>query len=174
MNEASAIRRKSDLDKLRDLQAKLPRALEIVRVTGTPPKLVRLRIRIPTAKNRRFPQDQQDTSEVEIAFSESYPLPPGPLVNFQTPIWNPNVYSSGRWCFGEWKITENLALFVTRLMKVIALDPEIINPRSPANADAANWYVQMRRQQPNLFPTVSLMSLMAEAVPPKIGWRTIK
>lgn len=174
MNEASAIRRRTDLAKLRELQTRASRALEILRVTGEPPRSIRLRIRIPTAKSARYPQEKQDVNEVEIVLPESYPLPPGPFVNFITPIWNPNVYSSGKWCFGEWKITENLELFVTRLMKVIALDPTIINPRSAANAEAARWYVQLHQQRPELFPTVAVSGLLAEAEKSKIAWHTIK
>jgi ubiquitin-protein ligase len=174
LNGALAIRRTTDLAKLRELQARMPRALEILGVTGDPPRAIKLRIRIPTAKNESFPQEKQEVNEVEIVLPASYPLPPGPLVNFTTPIWNPNVYPSGKWCFGEWKITENLELFVTRLMKVIALDPTIINPRSAANGDAARWYVQLHDRRPDLFPTVSLAGLMAQAEKQKIAWRTIK
>jgi ubiquitin-protein ligase len=174
VNEASAIRRRTDLEKLRELRARIPGALEILGVTGDPPRSVKLRIRIPTAKNARYPQEKQEVSEVEIVLPESYPLPPGPFVNFTTPIWNPNVYPSGKWCFGEWKITENLELFVTRLIKVIALDPAIINPRSAANSDAARWYIQLQGRQPELFPTVSMLGLMVQIDKPKIAWRPIK
>jgi len=174
VNEALAIRKRTDVAKLKELQTKMPGALEILSVVGDPPRSVKLRIRIPTAMNNRYPQQKQDISEVEIQLPEGYPLPPAgvPFVNFMTPIWNPNVYPSGKWCFGEWTITENLELFVVRLMKVIALDPTIINPRSAANGDAAHWYVQLLEQRSGLFPTVSIAELMSEK--PKIAWRTIK
>ena len=69
---------------------------------------------------------------------------------------------------------ENLELFIIGLMKVIALDSTIVNPRSPANGEAARWYVNLQGQQPQLFPTVPLSALTAEPEPPKIGWRNIK
>jgi len=174
VNGVSATRRRTDIIKLQELQAKMPRTLTILGVKGIPAQAVKLRIRIPTAHNNAYPRERQEASEVEIILPENYPFPPGPSVNFKTPIWNPNVYKSGKWCFGEWKITDNLALFVIRLMKVIALDPAITNPLSAANGEAAGWYVQSHRLHPELFPTVSLSGLMVEAPQPTIAWRSIK
>jgi len=175
MNEVSALRRRTDLLKLRELQSRMPRVLEILGVTGDPPRSIKLRIWIPTAMSAKYPQEKQEVNEVEIVLPENYPFPPGPFVRFTTPIWNPNVYRGGRWCFGDWKITENLELFVARLMKVIALDPIIVNPASPANGEAARWYVHLKRLRPELFPTVSLSGLMAEVEKKKkIAWRPMK
>lgn len=174
INEVSATRRRADLAKLRELQARMPRALAILGVSGDPAQSIKLRISIPTAKNDAYPQDKQEINEVKIVLPENYPFPPGPLVTFSTPIWNPNVYASNKWCFGEWKVTENLELFVIRLMKVIALDPEIINTRSAANNDAAKWFERELSRHPGLFPTVAITSLIAEAPKTQIKWRSIK
>ncbi len=151
----------------------MPGALEILRVEGDPPKALNLRIHIPTAKNAHYPNEQQNVSDVSIQLPERYPFPPGPQVFFQTPIWNPNVYNTGRWCYGEWKIMENLELFVTRLMKVVALDPTIINPNSAANPAAAQWYTQMRSQKPNLFPTARVEDFMTAPAQQRLTWRNI-
>lgn len=174
INQASATRRRTDLAKLREMQTRMPRALEILSVTGDPAQSICLRIRIPTAKNESYPKERQEFSDVKIALPENYPFPPGPEVFFETDIFNPNVYPSKRWCFGDWKITENLELFVTRLMKVIALDPTIINPRSAANGSAASWFVMNQKLHPELFPTISLSSLMMPVAKPTIAWKTIK
>lgn len=174
INPVSAIRRRADLAKLRELQVRMPQALSILGVSGDPPQSIKLRITIPTAKNVSYPQVRQEVSEVEILLPERYPFPPGPIVTFSTPIWNPNVYVGGRWCFGDWNVTENLELFVIRLMKVIALDPVIINPQSAANAEAAKWFVLQRGRNPELFPTVALSGLIGKVPGPSITWRSIK
>ena len=175
INEASAIRRREDVKKLLDLQAKMPHTLLIKEVSGEPAQSIKIEINIPTAKNANYPHEKQDISSVVIKLPEAYPFPPGPTVIFNTTIWNPNVYKNGQWCFGDWEITENLELFVTRLMKVVALDPTIINPRSPANIEAANWYVKLNSNQPRLFPTVVLSNMMVEPKPREITWgRKIK
>ncbi len=170
----SATRRKADIAKLEELQARMPKTLQIIHITGDPARSINLRINIPTVKNSSYPREKQEVNEIQIDLPENYPFPPGPSVNFKTPIWNPNVYKSGKWCFGEWKITENLELFVVRLMKIIALDPTIINPRSAANGDAATWFVKNQTLHPNMFPTVALSYLMSEATRPSIAWRSIK
>ena len=173
MNDACAIRKNEDVAKLRALEEEIASILEAVRVLGSPPQIVSFRIKIPTARNAKFPTEQQGVSEVEIQLPERYPFQ-APNVVIKTPIWNPNVYASGKWCFGEWKVAENMRLFVIRLMKVIALDPTIVNPQSPANGDAARWYVQILSRTPELFPTVSVQSLMPGIEGPKISWRTIR
>lgn len=172
MTDPFAIRKREDLAKLRALQAKLPRTLEILQVTGDPPQSIALHVRIPTAKNASFPRERQEITEATIALPANYPLG-APTVHISTPIWNPNVYSSGKWCYGSWTVTENLELFVVRLMKLIALDPTIINPSSPANSAASTWYVGLRNRHPDLVPTVMVTDLIREAEKPKIAWRNI-
>lgn len=174
INGVSALRRRADVAKLEELQARMPKTLEIIKINGDPAQSINLRIRIPTIKNNSYPREKQEINEVQIDLLENYPFPPGPSVNFRTPIWNPNVYKSGKWCFGDWRVTENLELFVIRLMKVIALDPTIINPRSAANSEAANWYVKHQNLHPEMFPTVALSFLTSEAAQPSIAWRSIK
>lgn len=174
MADPHTIRKVSDLEKLRRLQGRMPRTLQILEVSGDPPQLIKLRINIPTAGSPAFPRERQEINIVEIQLPQTYPLPPGPNVLFTTPIWNPNVFVSGKWCYGNWTITENLELFVLRLMQVIALDPTIIYPQSPANKPAADWYEHLRRHQPTLFPTVSVTQLLVEIEKPRITWRTIK
>lgn len=174
INEASIIRRLADVTKVRELAKKMPRLLSIIDIDGNPARALSLRINIPTVKNSSYPQNKQDFSEVVIELPERYPFPPGPSVIFKTPVWNPNIYQSGKWCYGEWKVTENLELFVIRLMKVIALDPTIINPKSAANGEAARWYIKQLTVKPRLFPTVSLIEIMSEPLKPKISWNTVK
>jgi hypothetical protein len=128
---------------------------------------------VPTARNSDYPRELQASSEVLIQLPERYPLDM-PFVTFKTPIWNPNVFSSGRWCFGEWKITENLELFVLRLIKAIALDPSIINLKSPANTEAADWYQRKLTAEPGVFPTIPVANLFAETPKKNLIWRELR
>jgi hypothetical protein len=95
-------------------------------------------------------------------------------VYITTPIWNPNIFTGGKWCYGSWSITEFLDLFVLRLMRVIALDPMIVNTKSPANATATDWYIRLHKRQPYLFPTVDLSSLEVGPSKPTIAWRNVR
>lgn len=169
MGNPHETRLNEDLVKIRTLAARIPSVLKIDSVSGNPPQMVQLTINIPTARDEYYPQTCQDSSRVEIQFPVSYPLPPGPTVVFKTPIFNPNVYPSGMYCYGSWKPTENMELFVIRLLKVIALDPDIVYPGSAANRPAAEWYLSMRRSRPHLFPTLTVTQLL-QAPKPKIIW----
>ena len=173
MNNANSIRKNADLAKLKELQSKMPKVLEIIKIKGDPPYSITCKVKIPTPRNNQFPITRQELSEFEIQLPEKFPFQQ-PIVTFKTPIWNPNIYDSGKWCFGDWKITENMELFIIRLMKVIALDPQIINPASPANSQAARWYVKNLTTSPNLFPTISLKDFMIDFNKPKISWRNIR
>lgn len=172
MTNPLKIRKREDLSKLQALQKRASALLEIKSVKGDPPREINIQIRIPTAKNRYYPSEKQDFSEVSIQLPEKYPFNM-PYVIFNTPIWNPNVYSSNKWCFGDWQVTENLELFVIRLMKVIALDPTIINPKSPANIDASNWYVSKLKSDPKIFPTVAVAGFANVIEKQKIKWKNI-
>jgi hypothetical protein len=174
LNPVSALRRQADLEKLRALAARMPGTLEILRVTGSPAETIKLRLRVPTARNSNFPREIQPSTDVEIALNANYPMPPGPAVNILTPVWNPNIFASGRWCSGTWRITENLELFVIRLMKLLAFDHSIINTASPANDEASRWYNTIKRQTPGIFPTMDLSRALAVEEKPKIGWKPIR
>lgn len=175
MNQVFALRKREDLAKLRALRERMPRTLEIIRESGDPPNWITLAIHIPTAPNQSYPREKQLVSEVDIKLPEQYPLKAGPKIVFTSPIWNPNVFDSGRWCYGDkWSITENLEMLVIRLMQVIALDPAVINLKSAANREAAGWYHRMMKANSRIFPTISVIGLMAEQPKKKMTWRTIQ
>jgi hypothetical protein len=173
VTDAFTARKTSDVARLKQLRAKLPSALEILAISGEPPSSIKCRIRIPTARDDKFPATRQDATDVEIQLPDRYPQNQ-PSVYITTPIWNPNVFTGGKWCYGNWSISEFLDLFVFRLMRVVALDPIIINTKSPANATANEWFIQLKKRQPHLFPTVDLASLEAPSASANIGWRNIR
>jgi hypothetical protein len=69
------------------------------------------------------------------------------------PIFHPNFYTSGLICThaGKWTATETLPIFIIRLAKMFMFDADMTNPASPANRDAARWYVN--NLSSGLFPT---------------------
>jgi ubiquitin-protein ligase len=171
--DAHASRRQADIAKLQELQTEFRGVLSLMRTVGNPVTLVELEIKLKTARNSRYPDESQGTNVVQIQLPARYPFEP-PKFNVTTPIWNPNVFTSGLICLGQqWIPTHNLALVVQRVMQILVLDPAIINLDSPANGEARSWYATTRRRNPSLFPTVRLDSIRASAQP-TIRWRTIK
>jgi len=172
--DAISTRKTEDLEKLRALQARQPGLLQLLRVAGQPPSEIELNLILPTARSANFPAERQGQPRVRIQLPQRYPFEE-PLVSISSPIWNPNVYTSGRVCLGSrWTVTENLELLARRVMKIVALDPLIVNVQSPANREAAAWYAALLRRQPGLFPTVQVEALLAASAPKNIGWRNLK
>ena len=164
-----ADRKSTDFSKAKDLASRSGGMLAIDRLAGSE---IACRVHIPTARNETFPGIRQETSRILLQLPPRYPFEK-PQVLFQTPIWNPNVFAGGRLCYGDWKVMEFLDLFLIRLMKIVALDPSIINLNSPANASAAIWYRSTLRAQPELFPTRQIESLIRGDARPEIQWRNI-
>ena len=165
-------RRQADIAKLQELQTEFCGVVFVTRTAGTPVNLVELEIKLKTARSARFPDEAQASNAVQIQLPARYPFEP-PKVTVTTPIWNPNIFTSGLICLGQqWIPTHNLALLVQRVMQILALDPAIINLASPANGEAGKWYAAASRRNPALFPTVRLDSLRASAKP-TIQWRPL-
>ncbi|HOW43501.1 MAG TPA: ubiquitin-conjugating enzyme E2 [Candidatus Omnitrophota bacterium] len=173
MPDPRLVRKQEDIEKLRQLQKQMSTVLEILLVEGNPPNRVELKIKLPTAVDKNYPQNVSNVSTISIQLPSNYPIQE-PAVTFRSSIWNPNVYPSGKLCIGKWTITENLELLVKRIIQVIVLDPAIINVGSPANGEAAQWYSSAHRKNPALFPTLRVENLFKSEQKRTITWRSIK
>ncbi len=83
-------------------------------------------------------------------------LPPGfpgerPLLSMMTPVWHPNIASSGNVCYGDqgdhgWAASMKISDLIIRLMEMIRY--ENVCENSAFNASAATWSVNHK----HLFP----------------------
>jgi hypothetical protein len=151
-------RREQDLRKLKKLCDDYPGVVEILRATGNPISTIDLRLNLPTAPSAEYPKTVQLITDLTIELPARYPLPDAePKITITTPVWNPNIYSSGVVCHGKhWLATEGLDLMIYWVMRLLVFDPEILFPQSPANAEAARWYELAVNLHPQKFPTVDL------------------
>jgi hypothetical protein len=65
--------------------------------------------------------------------------------------------------------TEGLDLLVVRVMRLLALDPAIVNLHSAANGLAAAWYRMALAQNPRAFPSVAIEAPRREKRP-TVAW----
>lgn len=89
-----------------------------------------------------------------------------PIVKLLTPIFHPNVYSDGRFCFQGHDIsmtTHPLDILVKRVVEMVQY--ENMRFGSPANTDALDWV----NRNLSLFP-LSLNSTTTQASS-KLNWR---
>ena len=159
-------RRRQDLAKITKLGERSRGRIVISEIKGAPLDEVTLTLTYTTAPSPKYPEDSRAATRVRIILGARYPFQE-PAVEALDPLFNPNVYVSGRFCLGaKWLPTEGLDLLVLRLVKILTFDPEIVSDRSPANAEAALWYNATRLAHPTAFPSQSI-DLDDDAAPKK-------
>jgi ubiquitin-protein ligase len=168
----SAERIKQDLLKITELSKSVNGRVKIISTTGNPVNEILLEINYPTAPSKNYPRQVQQKTEVKIELLSRYPFQE-PKASITTPIFHPNVYSSGQICFGtKWLPTQGLDLLVRRIIQIITFDGTILNEKSPANGTALNWYRDAVRINPEAFPTDKLT--IKEQPKKKMAWNNVE
>lgn len=166
-------RRNADMAKIQTL-AQLSRGkIQILSIEGQPPRKISVRLGYKTAPSDRYPAAVQSHTDVVIDLPSRYPFAE-PSVTITTPIFHPNVYSSGKACLGnKWLPTQGLELLIVRLVQLITFDKSILNEKSPANNAALSWYRNAIRKSPSAFPT-DVSDVPREPARPRQTWRNLK
>lgn len=168
-----AERRLQDLAKITRLGVRARGRIAVGETLGTPPSEITVALNYKTAASARYPDDVRETTRIKIVLGARYPFQE-PAVEILDPVFNPNVYPSGRVCLGKkWIATEGLDLIVLRVIKILTFDPEILNDWAPANMEAAFWYKSMLASNPGAFPTERI-ALGEESAPAKSVWNEAK
>lgn len=166
---AFAERRVQDIEKLRQLSSASHGRIVVTAASGNPVSKITLELHYRTAGSNRYPTDVQNVTRVVIDLPAKYPFAE-PSAKILTPIYHPNVYSSGLICFGlKWLPSEALDLLVQRIVQIVTFDPLILNEKSPANGAALSWYRDVRRKDPSVFPT-DRPGAAASAKKPAMSW----
>jgi hypothetical protein len=159
-------RRRQDLLKVTRLGERSRGRITISEVKGAPLDEAVITLAYKTAPSPRYPRESRDSTRVRVVLSSRYPFQE-PAIETLDPVFNPNVYASGRFCLGaKWLPTESLDLLITRVAKILTFDPEILNDRSPANMEATQWYKATSADFPAAFPS-DTFELDSEVVPKK-------
>lgn len=162
-------RREQDIKKIEELARSSGGLIKITDVKGSPINQVSLELSYKTASDKYYPENICSTTKVQIEFTARYPFQE-PNAVFKTKVFHPNVYSSGKICFGtKWLPTEGLDLLVKRIVQIITFDQSILNESSPANGEALTWYKKTKQKHPGAFPTQSV-SFNNTQTKPKMKW----
>lgn len=158
-----------DIEKLKQLSLQTEGRVKVVAAGSRGSRYVKVELNYSTAPDASYPSKVQNKTEVTFELLGRYPLQE-PVATITTPIYHPNVYKSGKICFGtKWLPSQNLDLLVKRVVQIITFDPTILNENSPANGDALVWYRKASKTAPNAFPTDRLET-PPEVKKPKIKW----
>jgi ubiquitin-protein ligase len=162
-------RREQDIKKIEQLAASSNGLIRIMGVDGNPMNQISIELGYKTAADNSYPGKVCTNTKVQIELTSRYPFQE-PNAVFKTKVFHPNVYTSGKICFGtKWLPTEGLDLLVKRIVQIITFDQSILNENSPANGDALAWYRKAKKKDPNAFPTQSI-SFTEAGAKPTINW----
>ncbi len=167
----SAERIIQDLRKIEELSKSVNGRVKVKSTSGNPVNIILLEIDYPTAPSTDYPNRIQQKTEVKIELLSRYPFQE-PSATIITPIYHPNVYSSGKVCLGsKWLPSQGLDLLVRRIIQIITFDETILNERSPANGQALSWYRDAVKKHRNAFPTDKLV--VKEQPKSKMSWNNM-
>jgi hypothetical protein len=150
---AHQLRRASDIGRLRALEAASGGRLQVGEADERPGRPIRLQYRCRTAGGDDYPGRAVVGVTLKIDLPARYPFE-RPVVAVESPIFHPNVFANGVVCQGDcWLPSEGLDLLVQRMIRLAIFEPAHVNPGSPANRLAANWYMEQVVRTPEAFPT---------------------
>ena len=139
-------RRLNDLQRLKELEKKYS-FLKIKDTKGDPISeiFIDLYLNLPISQKA-----SKSSFLLIIKLPSDYPLS-RPIISVSPTVYNPHVFESGNICLGyQWMPSIFLDLEVLRVIKLLLFYPEFINPNSPANSNALNWYKKNNHKFPLL------------------------
>ena len=87
----------------------------------------------------------RDKHEVSIYLHAEYPLKQ-PQLKWLTPIFHPNIHSSGAVCIGAWWPAKTLDELLLTLGEMVQY--KNLGPKDPMNSKAAAWALRNKRKFP--------------------------
>jgi ubiquitin-protein ligase len=121
--------------------------IHIMATEGDPPEryLIRFTCRGVENVNGSGQAIYRDVHEVRIYLHAEYPLKQ-PQLKWMTPIFHPNIHTTGAVCIGAWWPAKTLDELLLTLGEMVQY--KNLGPKDPMNSKAAAW--SMRNKQ--LFP----------------------
>ena len=87
----------------------------------------------------------RDVHEVTIYLHAEYPLKQ-PQLKWMTPIFHPNIHSTGAVCIGAWWPAKTLDELLLTLGEMVQY--KNLGPKDPMNSRAASWALRNKRMFP--------------------------
>ncbi len=165
------LRLDADLGRLRSFAESEHGRLSVLSAPDAARPVLLAELRYPTAGSPRYPTETQTLSRLRVTLPARYPFQP-PTASVETRVYHPNVFPSGAICLGtRWLPSEGLDLFLQRVIRLLCFDPLLVNIASPANREAADWYLSARRRHPGAFPTTALQFAQSgQERRERVGW----
>ena len=139
-------RLRNDHKRLRDLVNR-SELIHIIRAEGDPPEkyLIRFTCRGVEKIAPGGRPVYREVHEVSIYLHAEYPLKQ-PQLKWHTPIFHPNIHSSGAVCIGAWWPAKTLDELLLTLGEMVQY--KNLGPKDPMNSKAASWALRNKRNFP--------------------------
>ena len=141
MSTARDLRLQADYEQARVLAANSGGRLVLESTKGQPPDeyILTYHCRSIEALKDGKPV-YRNAHRVRVKLPARYPAPSAaPVVEMQTPIFNPHVYVNRVVCMGSWQTTEYLEDVILRLGAMLQFDRRYMDILDPANEQAMFW-----------------------------------
>lgn len=139
-------RLRNDHQRMRELVDR-SQLIQVVQTDGDPPEKYLVRFTCRGVEKLR-PGGQpvyRENHEVSIYLHAEYPLKQ-PQLKWLTPIFHPNIHSSGAVCIGAWWPAKTLDELILTLGEMVQY--KNLGPKDPMNSRAAAWAIRNRRHFP--------------------------
>ena len=145
-----ALRLEQEQKRLADWCGKRSHAVALLGTEGSPAAAYTLRFNC--ASVARLAADGSPvmaaSQTLRITLPSNYPMAQ-PTVMITTPVFHPNIWVSGQVCLGHyWSMQRTLDQLADQLWRILVWDPEVADPDSAANRDAAIWYLHSFDRKP--------------------------
>ena len=146
--EIRNIRLKNDYAEMCNIRSNI---IQWKAITGMPPYVEEYEITIKVHSIIGSGPNYRDEHVVKLVLPANYPLSPPHIEMITSPQpFHPNWYTSKKWCYGSWDLSESLGHHVIRMIRTLQFDLDITNEHSPANGAANSWFISHRES--GIFP----------------------
>ena len=139
-------RLRNDYQRIRDLVNR-SELIHILHAEGNPPEKYHIQFTC-RGVGKLGPASKpvyRDKHEVSIYLHAEYPLKQ-PQLKWLTPIFHPNIHSSGAVCIGAWWPAKTLDELLLTLGEMVQY--KNLGPKDPMNSKAAAWALRNKRMFP--------------------------
>lgn len=139
-------RLRNDYARIRELINR-SQLIHIERAEGNPPEkyVIRFTCRGVEKLTSAGKPVYRDDHEVSIYLHAEYPLKQ-PHLKWMTPIFHPNIHSTGAVCIGAWWPAKTLDELILTLGEMVQY--KNLGPKDPMNSRAATWALRNKRHFP--------------------------
>ncbi len=136
-------RLRNDYQKIRDLVNR-SELIHVLATEGDPPEkyLIRFSCRGIEKIAPKATPVFREVHEVTIYLHAEYPLKQ-PQLKWMTPIFHPNIHSTGAVCIGAWWPAKTLDELLLTLGEMVQY--KNLGPKDPMNSRAASWALRNKR-----------------------------